>query len=178
MIWRGLFFSWGPKWQQIEWVDWIFFSSWLNNNQLTGSIPPQISALTVLEPSSVVRFSYVHWSVFAISRLFFPSWGFGNHLTGVFPSSALEITELYGPAACFFEHWQSLLSVSMVIGADMQAFQHFSFDDCWVECLLTHDFKRSAFIYRGLAGNKLDGTIPAAISTLVKMTMLCAHTSF
>ena len=69
----------------------------LNSNQLTGSIPPQISALTSLEPSSVVRFSYVHLFVFAISGLVFPRWMFNNHLTGVLPSRVLEMTELYGP---------------------------------------------------------------------------------
>ena len=43
---------------------------------------------------------------------------------------------------------------------------------------LNEPFKRSAFIYRELSFNKLDGTIPAAISTLVKLTSLCVHTSF
>ena len=38
----------------------------LNGNQLTGSIPPQISALIALDPNFAVRFSYVHLSVFAI----------------------------------------------------------------------------------------------------------------
>ena len=41
----------------------IFVCRMLNGNNLTGSIPPQISALTAIGPTSVVRFSYVHSSV-------------------------------------------------------------------------------------------------------------------
>ena len=52
------------------------------------------------------------------------------------------------------------------------------FIKCWSCAPLSQLFKRSAFIYRYLSVNKLDGTIPAVISTLVKLTLLCVHTSF
>ena len=55
---------------------------------------------------------------------------------------------------------------------------HFFFNECWSCAPLSHTFKRSAFIYRALSSNKLDGTFPAAISTMVKLNLLCADTFF
>ena len=43
---------------------------------------------------------------------------------------------------------------------------------------LTHSVKRSVFIYRDLSDNSLDGTIPATISTLAKLTFLCVYMWF
>ena len=31
----------------------------------------------------------------------------------------------------------------------VQALQHFSLDECWLECLLTHNFKRFVFLFTG-----------------------------
>ena len=45
-------------------------------------------------------------------------------------------------------------------------------NECWLECLLTHDFKRFVFIYRWLDANQLAGTIPAQISALVNLEVL------
>ena len=73
---------------------------------------------------------------------------------------------------------QSLWALTSFLIRIEQSLLHFSFDKCWPCAPLSHIFKRSAFIYRDLSDNELDGTIPAAISALVELTLLCAHTSF
>ena len=54
----------------------------------------------------------------------------------------------------------------------VQVFQPFNFDECWLECLLTHDF--NFFSCRDLGSNALTGTIPPQIFTLTNLVLLYA----
>ena len=91
----------------------------------------------------------------------------GNQLDGTIPAQISALVKL-----------QYLWVFTSLYWVLARAFQHFSFNECWYQCLSTHNVKRSAFIYRVLSVNKLDGSIPAAISTLVTLSFLYAHTSF
>ena len=84
------------------------------------------------------------------------------------PSSNIGASEAgipVSPHFFFMKCWSDHLSILVL-------------NECWPSAPLSHIFKRSTFIYRDLSHNKLDGTIPAAISTLVKLTSLYAHTFF
>ena len=146
-----------------------FFScSGLYNNALTGTIPPQISALTKLTKL------YALLSV-GLARLFLSlSRGLYFYLQGALaqrfdwddPSSNISASEAglaVSPHFFFMKCWSDHFGICVFMSVGL------------LRLSLTF-FKRSAFIYRDLSGNKLDGTIPAAIWTLVKLGRLCAHT--
>ena len=50
--------------------------------------------------------------------------------------------------------------------------------ECWSCAPLSQPFKVNLMLFRALDSNRLEGTIPAAISALVKLTEMCALTSF
>ena len=90
-------------------------------------------------------------------------WLYRNDLTGTIPSQLSLLTKL---KSLYALHWMQFI-------------------ECWHMFLLSvgHvrlslSFSRGLFFwfYREFSYNKLNGTIPAAISTLVKLTTLCVPT--
>ena len=92
---------------------------------------------------------------------------YGNALTGTIPpqiSTLTKLIELYAPkwhihwvlVICFIECWNSCEPSLLFYLVLVHVFEHFSFDECWLECFVTHDFKVILLLFRDLTDTQIE----------------------
>ena len=146
----------------------------LGGNNLAGKIPSQISTLTALSYLYAPSLNQLIecWScLLSVGHAPLSHFQF-FFLLGALPAATMAITATNSRVP--YLHKYLLWSNCHLCTSSNCSHMLVSVGPCAFSQL----FKRSAFIYRDLSHNKLGGIIPAAISTLVKLTVLCAHTSF